>query len=427
MATFKAVILKGKVHVKQDKTTNIKIRITHNKKSDYISTDLYVHHKKFSNGFATGGEAANFLNSRIRDELEKYTQRYWKLGDTVSHIPVKELKKRLMVADFKDEIDFHAFAEEYTRLLIAQGRIGSARGLNGVTSNLKKFKKKLLFSQINVQFLNEFVIFLKAKGVKNAVNNYMREFRVIFNAARTKYNDEDRGMIRIPNYPFKNFKFEKIKRRTADNCLSIEELHLLMDYTPPRERMQMAKDMFLLMFYLIGINSADLYRLGKPDKNNRVNFNRAKTGREYSIKLEPEAEEIISRYAGKESLINISGRYGYYLDWTRYMNVELKEIGKGINKKLQEQGSNERFPENVSTNWARHSWATIARNDCKINKDDVALCLGHEDSDNKVTDIYIKYDYSIIDGSNRMVIEKLVQKKNRITAKTVEINKEKRA
>jgi site-specific recombinase XerC len=109
------------------------------------------------------------------------------------------------------------------------------------------------------------------------------------------------------------------------------------------------------------------------------------------------------------------------------MNVELKEIGKGINKKLQEQGSNERFPENVSTNWARHSWATIARNDCKINKDDVALCLGHEDSDNKVTDIYIKYDYSIIDGSNRMVIDKLVQKKDRKTAKTVEMNKEKRA
>jgi len=59
----------------------------------------------------------------------------------------------------------------------------------------------------------------------------------------------------------------------------------------------------------------------------------------------------------------------------------------------------------VTTKWARHTWATIARNECRINKDDVALCLGHEDSDNKVTDMYIKYDYSIIDESNRKVID----------------------
>ncbi len=42
MATFKAVILKGNVHKKSDGTTNIKIRLTHNRKADYISTDLYI-------------------------------------------------------------------------------------------------------------------------------------------------------------------------------------------------------------------------------------------------------------------------------------------------------------------------------------------------------------------------------------------------
>ncbi len=59
----------------------------------------------------------------------------------------------------------------------------------------------------------------------------------------------------------------------------------------------------------------------------------------------------------------------------------------------------------VTTKWARHTWATIARNECRINKDDVALYLGHEDEDNNVTDMYIKYDYSIIDESNRKVID----------------------
>ena len=42
MSTYKAVILKGKNHIKDDGSSNIKIRITHNRKADYISTDLYV-------------------------------------------------------------------------------------------------------------------------------------------------------------------------------------------------------------------------------------------------------------------------------------------------------------------------------------------------------------------------------------------------
>ena len=68
------------------------------------------------------------------------------------------------------------------------------------------------------------------------------------------------------------------------------------------------------------------------------------------------------------------------------------------------------FPDKLNikkaptTKWSRHSWATIARNKCRVNKDDVALCLGHKDFDNTVTDIYIEDDYTIIDESNCMVI-----------------------
>jgi hypothetical protein len=42
MSTFKAVILKGKIHEKNDGTSNIKIRLTHKRKAEYISTDLFL-------------------------------------------------------------------------------------------------------------------------------------------------------------------------------------------------------------------------------------------------------------------------------------------------------------------------------------------------------------------------------------------------
>ncbi|MDR1347498.1 MAG: transposase, partial [Prevotellaceae bacterium] len=59
----------------------------------------------------------------------------------------------------------------------------------------------------------------------------------------------------------------------------------------------------------------------------------------------------------------------------------------------------------LSTYYARHSWATIARNKCKISKSDIDECLNHVNSDNKLADVYIERDWSMIDEANRKVID----------------------
>lgn len=408
MATFQAVILSGDIHVRQDKTSNIKIRITHKGKPEYISTDLYVHHKKFKQGQASGTNA-EFINGRIRDELDKYTNRYLRLGSLPEKLTVKELKAELINDRDTSDIDFLAFADTFIKEQTKLGKDGSVRGFEGFISNLKSFRKSVSFQEIDVHFLKDFQSYLKEKGIKGGVNNYMRYFRLIFNRGRDKFNDEDRGLIRIPNYPFRKFKIERSENKTQDNSLTVEQLKTFINYKSARERQQMAKDMFMLMFYLIGINTIDLYHLEKPDKDGRVNYKRSKTGRSYSIKLEPEAEEIIKRYPGEKLLLNISERYDSYINFRRYVNLELEKIALSIQQKLQEQDKKATYPQGITSNWARHTWATIARNDCRINKDDVALCLGHEDQDNRVTDIYIRYDYTIIDEANRTVINSLTQ------------------
>lgn len=53
---------------------------------------------------------------------------------------------------------------------------------------------------------------------------------------------------------------------------------------------------------------------------------------------------------------------------------------------------------------ARHSWATIARNDLRINKYVVHEALNHVDDAMKVTDMYLEKDYSQNDDANRRVI-----------------------
>jgi len=67
--------------------------------------------------------------------------------------------------------------------------------------------------------------------------------------------------------------------------------------------------------------------------------------------------------------------------------------------------------ESISTYYARHSWATIARNDCNVSKSDIAECLNH--STNTITDIYIKKDWKTIDNANKKVIDLKSVKNNR--------------
>jgi len=54
--------------------------------------------------------------------------------------------------------------------------------------------------------------------------------------------------------------------------------------------------------------------------------------------------------------------------------------------------------------WARHSFATIARNKCRMSKDDIAEALNHVDGEHGTTDIYIEKDWGIVDDVQSAVI-----------------------
>lgn len=133
----------------------------------------------------------------------------------------------------------------------------------------------------------------------NAYAIHLRNIRAVFNWAI----DEEY----TSNYPFRKFKIQS--EVTRKRSLTVEQLRTLRDY-PCEDYQVRYRDMFMLMFYLIGINAADLF-LAKPDQvvNGRLEYKRAKTGRLYSVLIQPEAQEIINKYRGKKYLINIMDEY----------------------------------------------------------------------------------------------------------------------
>lgn len=232
-----------------------------------------------------------------------------------------------------------------------------------------------------------------AKTMKvNTISIHLRNIRAVFNWAISEE--------KTSNYPFARFKIKQ--EATAKRSLSVEELRLLRDY-PCEPFQEKYRDMFMLMFYLIGINAKDLLNLThKNVVNGRIEYVRAKTKKRYSIKIEPEAAQIIERYRGKNHLLSILDKCGNELNWLHRMNDALKSIGKTYKNGCAPTGK-ALFP-NLSSYWSRHTWGTLAAEiDTPI--DTIAHALGHNIPELNVTSIYIRFNEKKVDEANRKVID----------------------
>lgn len=104
---------------------------------------------------------------------------------------------------------------------------------------------------------------------------------------------------------------------------------------------------------------------------------------------------LIQLYKGKKYLLKFMDNIGSYLEFVKRTNNNLRKL-KGF--------------EDITTYWARHTWASIAF-EAGVSKDVISLALGHSNGV-KVTDIYIKYDLSKVDEANRKVIDYIYQSFN---------------
>lgn len=250
------------------------------------------------------------------------------------------------------------------------------------------------FENITPKWLSRFDEYLaRTAPSKNARNIHFRNIRAVFNyALDNEYTTY---------YPFRRFKIRP--EATRKRSLTVEELRTFINMgVEPYQRFY--KDMFILTFYLIGINAVDLSRLTEITHDGRIRYVRAKTHRKYSIKVEPEALEIINKYRGNNGLLCISDRWSDHRNFIHQLNNALKNmgdverVGRG-GKKIRRP----MFPE-LSSYWARHTWATIAYNECGISEDVIGQALGHSGG-HTVTDIYIDKGQRLVDEANRRVLD----------------------
>lgn len=383
-----------------DGRLNIKIRITYERKVLYLKTEYYVFNEDFDTKLGrlksvnlkkNNIDLANKklkhekINAEITRQIADLEAKYASISFDKNISDIHSLLK-IITTKTGDDVDFYEYTTELS-LKIAKNSPNYASSLSYTNNVLKKFtkKEKLLFSEINYSFLKEFENYLlNNEKMVNTIAVYMRNIRSIFNKAI----DDD--IIEINIYPFRKYKIKK--EQTAKRNISIKEILKIEKLELTNNLEIIARDIFLLSFYLIGMNIIDILNLKKINKD-RVDFRRSKTKKLYSIKLHSKAKQLIDKYSGSKYLLSFKEDYSDYRNFTKMVNKKLKDIA-----------DNAKIEVALSSYYARHSWATIA-SELNISKDIIRHALGH--GTNTVTDIYIDFDMDKVDNANFKVINSI--------------------
>lgn len=396
---------------RKDGTYPLKLALTHKGATVLLSLQIYLTLDCWDSvkGEVVKDKRKSIYNDTMRRRLHLAQDVIFKLSET------GELKK-LTAAGLKKKIEAGETTDSETEETVEKKpQIGDtfrqfietckAQGTKAIYEHtLERIEKytnvdTLTFEDIDVAWLRRFEAELSKDNKVNTISLHLRNLRAVFNRAI----DED--VIPQGMYPFRRFKIKK--ETTPKRSLTVDELRILRDY-PCEEWQEKWRDMFMLIFYLIGINTVDLMGLTEM-RNGRIEYRRAKTHRLYSIRIEPEAQMILNKYKGEKHLIDFADRYADHGDFRRRLNAGLKKIGpwewvknrSKTNPKNNKKQYNALFP-GLTSYWARHTWATIAAS-LDIPKETIAAALGH--GGNTTTDIYIDFDQRKVDEANRRVID----------------------
>lgn len=300
---------------------------------------------------------------------------------------VEEKKEEAAAANTLLEV-----AKRFTALKKESTRLTYERTVKHIETFVSKGQTNIL-DEVNKAWLTAFDNYLaESNPSPNARALHFRNLRAIFNYAI----DEEL----TANYPFRRFKIKTVK--TDKRSLSVAVLRQVFTY-PIEDWQEQYRDMFKLSFMLMGINFADMLNLKRSDmREGRIVFNRHKTARLYSMKVEPEARVLIEKYAGTDHLLSIMDGRKDYLQYVRQTNNALRKIGDCERSGLGGKKTHHAICPELSTYWARHTWATIAAS-LDIPKETIAAALGH--GGNTVTDIYIDFDRRKVDEANRKVLD----------------------
>ena len=373
----------------------IRIAVAHRSQTRYISTQFILDSaSQMKNGKVDRHENAANINTCLRKIIYEYEE----ILSSIHYLPTlscTELIHTITREQQKTGITFKTVANEYLSLMNTEEQKKSYKLYNIACEKFLKYMKgDFPLVQLSPLQIQGFANAMKDEGLsETSIRIYLTLIKVILNYA---------GKMNYVSYrvhPFVLFKMPVSNVRELD--LTVEELKRIRDVKLFKSAQIMARDIFMLTYYLGGINLRDLMEYNFKNQNSmryvrHKTRNSKKSENEIAFTIQPEAQVIIDNYISDNGKL-VFGRYSSY---EKVYSLVFRHIYKvanlaGVNRKVSYYSARKTF--------AQHGY------NMGIEIEKIEYCIGHSMKNNRPIFNYIRIMQEHADKVFRAIFDQLIK------------------
>lgn len=340
----------------------LKVRITHNGTNAARSTGIYLSEHYWDAGYerlrknAPNARANNeYLEQLIFEYRQKTLEldrsrrlRSMKAKDVLSYIEHGDL---LDTGDSCFNTRLHTYAEGCAKQKTADSFYYTERVVMQFAREHRIGIDNIYMTDIDYNFLKSLDRWMERQGMKiNTRAIHMTNIRTIWNDA-SKRKELSRDLN--PFYGDDGYKIHRVLKEKEYLPIDGMRKLLALDFSDiqGRDGLEKARDMFLLSFYLCGINPVDLWSMPKCHNGEMV-FVRKKIERcepdPVHIFIPAAAQAIIDKYSDGPLMLNFEQHYINFESFYAFIRHRIDRIALMIG-----------YPK-MTLGWSRYTWSTYA-------------------------------------------------------------------
>ena len=390
MTSIKLAVLK---HTRaKDGTYKIRISIGHKSETHYIVTKYRVTSlANFANGVVVGQPDAKAINIKLRQILNEYDEKLERIPNPNDY-SCEDLRNLLRdMRTTNDSTTLQDVGNIYINNLRQEKRESTARIMEYQLERFKKFTHgNIYLTDITPRLIDEYVHHLRVAGDSPSyINIATSSLRTLVNyAVKMQYVIYDISPFaychRLPTVP-------------RDTSLPPEDIAKIYNYHPTRIATQRNIDLFMLSFFLGGMNMADLLQYDFRNTTT-ISYIRQKTKlknlRPTQFSIPDEALPIINRWMDeKTGKLKVKGNCLY-----RSFLIMVDKSMKNVAQRLQLSKTDINFYS------ARKSFVQIGF-DLGIPLEILEYCIGQTPKANRPIFNYAKIMSRHADEAIRKIID----------------------
>lgn len=373
----------------------VRIAVAHRSQTRYIATPFIIDSaSQFRNGRVVRHEKADSINRNLHRKIDEYVLMLAGI-DYAGELTCTELIHYLLATEKRKPLTLSVLADEFLKGMENEERFKSYKLYRTALNHFYHFfGKHVLLKQLTPSLMQGYMEELHKERLSvTTIRIYMTLIKVLVNyGIKMDY-------VHYSVHPFAVCKLPVSRVRELD--LSRKELKRIRDLVAPNRQLAMTCDLFMLTYYLGGINLKDLLEYRFTDKYPVLRYVRHKTRRskrgDYEIvfRIQPEARSLIEKYRSPDGRL-VFGSFDTYnkVYSLIYRNLKKVAVLAGVTSRLSYYSARKSF--------AQHGY------DAGIQVETIEYCIGHSMKANRPVCNYIRVMQKHADMAMRKIFDRLL-------------------